>query len=160
MLGGYQKIVIFEPDPKCVLMLEKNVPHNNRIKIIQKGVWDIQTDVGFIANGNQASRVIENIKSSADDVGIEIISVTSIDECVECREATFIKMDLEGSELKALKGAEMTIKRNRPKLAICIYHSDEDMLRIIDYIHDLDLGYRLYVRHHSYSKGETVLYAI
>lgn len=62
--------------------------------------------------------------------------------------------------MDALKGARMTIQTNYPKLAICIYHSDEDMLRIIEYIHELVPEYRLYVRHHSKSNVETVLYAV
>lgn len=91
---------------------------------------------------------------------MDVISVVSIDGCDECSEATFIKMDLEGAEQKALKGAEETIKRNKPKLAICIYHSDEDMIEIIDYLHNLVPEYKLYVRHHSTAAIETVVYAI
>lgn len=52
------------------------------------------------------------------------------------------------------------IKRNRPKPAICIYHSAEDMLRIAELIADWKLGYKFYVRHHAQLASETVLYAI
>ncbi len=83
-----------------------------------------------------------------------------MDDVPECQDATFIKMDLEGSEMMALKGAEKIIKRNKPKLAICIYHSDQDMLEIIKYIHQLVPEYRLYIRHHSTSYIDTVLYAV
>lgn len=69
-------------------------------------------------------------------------------------------MDIEGSEMDALIGAEQTIRRNHPKLTICIYHSDEDMIRIIEWIHHIDPKYRLYVRHHSRSAVETVVYAV
>ncbi len=62
--------------------------------------------------------------------------------------------------MMALKGAENIIRNNRPKLAVCIYHSDQDMVEIIKYIHQLVPEYRLYVRQHSDSYIETVLYAV
>lgn len=71
-----------------------------------------------------------------------------------------IKMDVEGSELESLKGAKRTIQRDKPKLAICIYHKPEDMTEIPMFIKELVPEYRLYVRHHSNSDLETVLYAI
>lgn len=69
-------------------------------------------------------------------------------------------MDIEGSELEALKGAVHTIQRDKPKLAICIYHKPEDMTEIPLYIKSLVPEYKLYVRHHSNCCTETVLYAV
>ena len=92
--------------------------------------------------------------------GVKIVSVAAMDDMRECQDATFIKMDLEGAEMQALQGAENLIKRNKPKLAVCIYHSDQDMLEIIRYIHKIVPEYSLYVRQHSNGIGETVLYAV
>ena len=69
-------------------------------------------------------------------------------------------MDIEGAELEALKGAEETIKRYRPKLAICVYHKPEDIVEIPKYILNINPDYKLYLRHYSDNAGETVLYAI
>jgi hypothetical protein len=70
-------------------------------------------------------------------------------------------MDIEGAELDALKGAEETIKRDKPKLAICIYHKDSDFVETPEYIHEFVPEYRLYVRHHGRTSArETVLYAV
>lgn len=88
------------------------------------------------------------------------MQVDAIDNIPECADATFIKMDIEGAEQNALAGAEKTIRRNRPKLAICIYHSDEDMLDIPERVLALNMGYKLYVRHHFGTICETVLYAV
>ena len=69
-------------------------------------------------------------------------------------------MDIEGCELRALKGAENSIKKYRPKLAICIYHKYEDILEIPEYLMSLNLNYRFYMRHHTMSVDETVFYAV
>lgn len=72
-------------------------------------------------------------------------------------------MDVEGSELESLKGAADTIRKNHPKLAICCYHKKEDIIVLYQYIKSFDndeTEYKFYLRHHSNSAYETVLYAI
>lgn len=69
-------------------------------------------------------------------------------------------MDIEGSELEALKGSREIIKRCRPKLEICVYHKKEDLVEIPAFIKELVPEYKLYVRHYSNNAGETVLYAV
>ena len=71
-------------------------------------------------------------------------------------------MDVEGAELQSLQGAKRTIMKYRPKLAICIYHKNEDLfscLLFINHIVGNDI-YKYYIRHHSDNITETVLYAI
>lgn len=150
---NYKRIVCFEPDEQNFKILEKKRLHD--FYPIKAGVWIENTSLSFrddIANG---SFVSEN----SDDMTTRV-KVVSIDSIQECAEATFIKMDIEGSELPALKGATKTILKNHPKLAICIYHSNEDMMQIAEYIHSLQIDYNYYVRHYSYEAYDTVLYAI
>jgi FkbM family methyltransferase len=71
----------------------------------------------------------------------------------------FLKMDIEGYELAALQGAEKTLCRFKPRLAISIYHSFFDFFKIPLFVHSLDLGYRFYLDHYSIHSEETVLYA-
>ena len=73
---------------------------------------------------------------------------------------TFIKFDIEGAELEALKGAKGIISSYRPKLAICLYHKKEDYWQIPYYVKELVPEYKLYIRHYSNYSSETVLYAI
>jgi len=86
------------------------------------------------------------------------IDTISIDALELQEKVTLIKMDIEGAELSALHGAKKTILRDKPKLAICLYHSDEDMIRIAEYVHEIVPEYKLYVRHHWINGAETVLY--
>ena len=71
------------------------------------------------------------------------VSVVPIDAVVDPADRiTMIKMDVEGAELESLKGARKTIQRDKPKLAICIYHKPEDMTEIPLYIKELVPEYR------------------
>ena len=82
-----------------------------------------------------------------------------IDSGEICDEITFVKMDIEGAEMDALQGMEKMIQRNKPKLAICIYHKFEDLWEIPNYIKSLVPEYSFLIRHHNYDHTETVLYA-
>lgn len=61
-------------------------------------------------------------------------------------------MDIEGSEMEALRGAENLIKNNKPRLAICIYHKNEDIIDIYNYLKPF--GYSFYLRQHACSCEE------
>ena len=65
-----------------------------------------------------------------------------------------------GAEMNSLMGAKKQIQQNRPKLAICIYHRLQDLWEIPMYIKSLVPEYKFYVRHHTTSIGDTVLYAV
>ncbi|WP_022760883.1 FkbM family methyltransferase [Butyrivibrio sp. AD3002] len=149
-----KKIIAFEPEHENYVLLKKYYANDYRIIPIEAGTSKRNETMKLVGNSTFA-RVVEN----ASDNGIAV-NLRSIDDVKECRDATYIKMDIEGSEMDTLIGASETIKRNKPKLAICIYHSNIDMLRIIPFVNKLNSSYRLFVRHHSRGTSETVLYAI
>ncbi len=72
----------------------------------------------------------------------------------------FLKLDVEGSELAALRGAVSSLHRFRPKLALSIYHRPNDFFEICDFVHDLGLEYKFYLGHYTIHDEETVLYAV
>lgn len=149
------KVYAFEPDPQNYQKCLKNCAQfkNEVVKIFPYATWSKKTKLFFDAESDGSSRITDN--------GQVCIETMPIDEIVDPTEKiTFIKMDVEGAELESLKGAKETIKRCRPKLAICIYHKPEDLTEIPLYIKSLVPEYKLYVRHHSNSIAETVLYAI
>lgn len=91
--------------------------------------------------------------------GEKEIKVVSIDDMVGDDKVTFIKMDIEGSEMEALDGAKKTIERCKPKLAISIYHREDDLWEIPYYILSKYPWYKIYIRHYSLTVTETVMYA-
>lgn len=151
--GCYQSIVCFEPVEEYHKRLEKRGKGKN-VTAIRAGVYKATTTLQFNAEGGKGSAITNASENTIS------IPVRAIDDVPECKDASFIKMDVEGSELDALYGAKQTILRNKPKLAICIYHRHRDFIEIPKWIHRLVPEYKLYVRHHAFSVNETVLYAI
>ncbi len=147
------KVYAFEPDSKnrekC---LENIAPTGIEYQIIPKGAWNERTTLHFVAKGTGNSCVSTE--------GEEKIETITIDEVVGDEGATFIKMDIEGVEYEALLGAEKTIRKHKPKLAICIYHKPEDVWKLPHLILQFNPDYKFYIRHYSMTRDETVLYAL
>jgi len=152
----YKACYCFEPDTTSLGKLYEiqKLESSDKIHIIPKAAYDKKTSLSFaISEGTGTSCVSD---SSMKTVTIE---ADSVDNCIN-EKISFIKMDIEGSELKALKGAEQHLKNDRPKLAICVYHNPSDFIDIFEYLNELNLGYKFYLRHHNCSATETVLYAL
>lgn len=150
-----KKVYAFEPDPKNYEVCRRNKERYGfpEAELLPFGAWSEDTTLHFSAVGSGTSCVNDNGEIS--------VSVRAIDHVIpEEEQVTFIKMDIEGSELEALKGARHTIQRCKPKLAISLYHKPEDMTEIPLYIQSLVPEYKFYVRHHSNCYTETVFYAI
>lgn len=66
-----------------------------------------------------------------------------------------IKMDIEGGELKALRGASMVLKRSNTKLAVTTYHTNDAAKELYEYLDLLGYkcewsnGYMLFVYDHN-----------
>lgn len=150
--GKYDGIYAFEPDSDNLNRLYKTADGKLNFKVCPIGLWSDEGELSFFS-GNTENCAI------ADD-GDKRIKVSSIDKILDGKSATYIKMDIEGSELEALKGAANTIRTYKPRLAICVYHKPEDIIEIPELILKLNPDYRFYLRHYSYLNTETVLYAL
>ncbi|MDD1504997.1 FkbM family methyltransferase [Lysinibacillus sp. CNPSo 3705] len=150
--GKYKRIYAFEPEElKHKQFLDKFAQSAN-IELIPCGLWSQKDHLLFNAQGSVASGLSAN--------GNIEISVISVDEALKGEPVTFIKMDIEGAELEALKGAEQTIREYKPKLAICVYHKPLDIVQIPLYLKQLVPEYKLFMRHYSDGFCETVCYAV
>ena len=143
----------FEPDPATADKLRATVEKRGLLGVTvhNKGLWSVPATLPFaVWHGTSASAV-----SGEGEVSVEADTVDHL-----AAAATFIKLDVEGAELEALKGAAGTIRRNRPKLAVCVYHKPGDLFEIPLFIKSLAPEYRFYLRQHQPVACETVLYAV
>ena len=149
------KVFAFEPDPDNQKKINSQFKAENDFNLIEKGCWSTTTTLSFSSNGDMTSAFSED-----GDIQVD---VTTIDEVVGNEKTAFIKMDIEGSELEALRGAEKVIKRDMPILAVSAYHRQEDFITLIPYINSIHSNgkrYKLYLRHHGCVSTELVLYGI
>ncbi|SCC66670.1 FkbM family methyltransferase [Kosakonia oryziphila] len=149
------KILAFEPEEKNFELLKNANIGDVKLTAINKGVWSENTTLRFDSGMDTSSRLSEGEGNTS-------IDVISIDNALGgSNHATFIKMDIEGAELEALKGAQQTIRASLPVLTISLYHKPEDLITIPQYIRELSDDYRFYLRgHHPALAFELVLYAL
>lgn len=165
-LGIFDRIYAFEPDRRnleaCLYRKERLLKEwaldEEKITILPYGVGQ-ESENGYINHMNHGlgSQITMVNESGACD-NVQIVALDDYFSKKTTR-VSFLKMDIEGYEYDALRGAEEILKCDRPKLAICIYHNAADMYRIMIYLKSLGLGYCFKCRHHSVTKDETVLYA-
>ncbi len=158
---NYKNIYLFEPTKESYELTIKNLKNRNmqNTKAFCCGLYHEKTQLKFSTKGLPGNNAInENGDTTIDVDTLDNFFVHNKEENLS--PPTLIKMDIEGAELSALKGGAETIKKYKPKLAICIYHKPEDITVIPAYILSLVPEYKLYIRHYSNNVIETVLYAI
>jgi FkbM family methyltransferase len=151
--------ISFEPDSKNLESLEKNftlLSEKNKetnFFIYPAGVYSSNKILKFSNNG------IASSASLVDSSNIQV-PVVSLDTVILNSDPNFIKMDIEGAEKEALLGAEKTIKKHKPNLAICLYHKPEDLWELPLLINKIEPSYEMYIRVHEDMCLSTVLYCI
>lgn len=147
----YRRIYLFEPDHENLSKARQRLASTRDVEYISLGVSNCSGILHFSVNNGSAT--------SVTDEGGVAIPVTTIDEHIR-EPVSMIKMDLEGWELNALKGARRHIVEDQPILAISAYHRPADFWRIWEYVHSVGVHYDFYARHYSESWTETVLYFV
>ncbi len=161
LAGPNGRVASFEFLPSNLDILEKNVSLNpelsNRIRLFRNAVWSRSGEKLEVTERGPGTSV--TLSSTTHDGSS--VDTKCIDDVVspEFDRVDFIKMDIEGSELAALRGAETVLKNFKPKLAITVYHNFADYWTIPQYLDSLGLGYRFYLRHFTIHAEETVLFA-
>ncbi|NWF49025.1 MAG: FkbM family methyltransferase [Ignavibacteriaceae bacterium] len=147
----YGKVYLFEPSVFNMKKARIKLSNLKNIEFFELGLSDKAGKLKFNSDSGSASFISES--------GTSFIDVTTIDEIVK-EKISFIKMDLEGWELNALKGAKKHIIKDHPILAITVYHKPSDFWQIYEFISELRTDYKIYLRHYTEGWSETVMYFI
>lgn len=149
--GNYTAAYTLEPIKEMCPVIQRKLADYKNISIIQTAAWKKKEWLYFDD---------DKTSSCMTDNGALAVPASDIDSIVGDESITFIKMDIEGCEMSALEGAKKTILRDCPRLAICIYHKDMDVIDIASYLMELVPDYKFYIRHYTSHMWETVLYAV
>lgn len=140
--GRYAGIIAVEADEKNYRKLTDKTAEVSNITTYNLAAWDKKETLFFEKKKGRNSKL-----SSAGKVEV---NADSVDNILAGEKITILKMDIEGSEEKALDGAKETIAKHRPKLYVCAYHRNSDMYRLPLKIHELCADYKIYFCHHPY----------
>ena len=153
--GKFNHIYVFEPIPEMVGIINENLAHcmvKEKISVINAAIDERPNSVRFMSLGMGS-----HINASGE---IEV-RAESIDDFFKDKEPpTYMTFDIEGAELQAIRGANETITRHKPKLAVSIYHKFNDLWEIPSFLMSKYLFYDIYIRHHYIGVLQTVCYAI
>jgi FkbM family methyltransferase len=151
--NGYhiEAVAAFEPDLRSYAKLTERFHHLDAV-FLPCGVSDATGIVRFSGGRGLASAI--------DEGGTDVIQCVAIDDVLPSFAPNLIKMDVEGAEPEALRGAAATLRKHRPGLAISIYHAPDHLWEIPLWLDQLGLGYRMMIRGHGHNGYDTVLYAL
>jgi len=154
-------IISFEADSKNIEKLNQEIQHQKKLApstnfiVYPAGVWSKNKFLHFSNDGDSASKIL----GVANETTISI-PVFSLDSTVKNMNINYIKMDIEGAELKALEGAKEIIRQQSPILAICLYHHPSHLWKIPLLINKMNPNYDMYIRVYGHLGLETVLYCV
>lgn len=151
----FKKCYCFEISKKNCKRLILNIGQfglNGKVECIEKAVSDHCGEIYINDNG-------ANTKICQEKTDNKVETIT-LDKFFKETRINYIKTDIEGAEMEALKGATDVLKRDRPILAISIYHSLSDYQNIPIFLNNLLENYKFFIRNHSIYCAEIVLYAI
>ncbi len=131
-VGKQGKVIAIEPEPHNFALLQKNIEANHLDNVIpiQKALWSDRRSMPLYLSGNGTAHSAycdSFYGSTGKSIGVEAETLDSILETLEIGTVAFIKMDVEGSEMEALKGMPRTLQ-SYPGLAIAAYHPVEGKL--------------------------------
>src|SRR5574344_543907 len=148
--GTPKKIYFFEPDENSLVKAKSKFKHLNNIEYYPYGISDTNKKLEFDERGDFGSLFLKG--------GSKIIQCVKLDDIVK-EDKVFIKLDIEGFELKAIKGAKRLLQNNSP-FAICVYHKPSDIWKIPQLILKINPNYKLFLRHYTTNIFDTVLYGV
>ncbi len=159
-VGPDGKIIGFEPDPTQFEFFKDELAEKNvkNADLYQLGLWDKPDTMTFYLKSDGASSLVHNFE--LESIKVDVVDLDSFCKEHNIDKIDFIKMDIEGAEQRALKGAENILRTHKPKLAISVYHRMDDLFDIILYLDSLDLGYEFWMDSHDPNFfPEIILYA-
>ena len=146
---NYKSVHIFEPSEVNIFKAKENLKKYQNIHFHLLGLYDRNDTLAFNSEAGSSSCVSED--------GTDLIHVDKLDDVV-VEAITFIKMDIEGGEAKAIKGMAQHILNDHPRLAISVYHKHDDLWKIPNQILAIRSDYKLYIRHYTEGMDETVMF--
>lgn len=155
--GRFSHYIIIEPDKQYNAFIEKNLSGfcRDNISILNYALSDEDGDF-YITNYMNMNSVVSENKTQ---YSMQEVQAKSLDKLLPNGKCTFLKVDIEGYELKMLQGARQIIACNKPVIAIAVYHHECDLFEIANKLLEYHSEYKLFLRSYM-NYQEMILYAV
>ena len=152
----FGQVFAFEPDPENYRALEENVARlpeevRERIEISRYAIGEQKVKVSFAATGTVAASFGE---------GNFTVQCISLDEVLRHETPTYMKMDIEGAEPAAIRGAKNLMRENHPVVAACSYHVQDHLWTIPLVLFDTNPELAIVQRQHIQMVEDLVTYGV
>jgi FkbM family methyltransferase len=153
----FRRIVALEPDEVnfsrlCDYVRRMGGSRESRTRTYRAAVGSSHRVERFDSSGDMSA--------SFSASGTSEVEVLPLDEILSDDEKLYIKFDVEGAEMDALRGARRILSDSRPALAVCVYHRPEDMWDVPLHLHDVGAGHEFYLRTEGTDGMDVVCYAL
>lgn len=149
----FEAYYAFEASPGNFAKLVETAPgDDSRVRLFQTGVGAKRETLRLGGAGGAVLKIMPD--------GEITVPVDTLDHLCGTDPVSLIKMDIEGFEPHALKGAEQIIRRQRPALAISVYHRMDHFWMIPAWLKGLRLDYSLRLGCHNHANTDVVCYAL
>lgn len=133
--AGAAKVVAIEISPDNIELLRRNFQKEiaeGRLIVYPKGVWNKEDTLELMIDPD--NRAADSVVIQRDSAKVKVqVPLTTIDKLVDelkLERVDFVKMDIEGAEVNALKGAQATIAKYKPRMSLSSYHVPTDPVEI------------------------------
>lgn len=159
--NSYKKIIAIEPDVKNFIDLNRYLAERRLRRVVPSmiGAWNCNEKLTFNTGNEQISSVAQGSDILKDSNKLTI-SAAPIDDVFGEENITLIKINYFEGVLEALEGCEKIIRKNHPKLAVTVGFDIYNILKISEYISNLNVNYKLYLRFNRAMSSTFTLYAV
>jgi FkbM family methyltransferase len=127
---GASKVIAVEPDPNSVECLRRNFPEEleaGQLVIVEAGAWSSRGEMTLSLGSDPGWNSMTESGGSGREITVPVLPIDDIVAELGLSKVDFIKMDIEGAEKEALRGAVDVLKTHRPRVMIDTYQWAEDL---------------------------------
>lgn len=146
--AGAARVILMEPGTRPAACLRRTFSRevaSGQITILEGGVWGAEGRLEFLNNGSATGSFVQAgvpyTGAGAAKISVPVTTIDALVAHLKLDRIDFIKMDIEGAEQQALRGARRTLARFKPRLAIAGYHKPDDPQEIPRVVREGNPGY-------------------
>jgi FkbM family methyltransferase len=146
LLSGAEKIIAIEPAPVNIECLRRTFAAEigqGRVVLVEKALWDAHGGRMAMNLGRLASENSLVLGAGPQQVSVALTTIDRVVSDLRLSQVNAIKMDIEGSEQRALAGAAGTLARHKPRMWIAGYHLADDLVKIPETVLRARRDYRM-----------------